>query len=182
MNKYSEYAIEAERRVSAVEAADFYGLGLSNRNFVKCPFHNEKTASFYAKGSFFYCYGCGWHGNVVDFVKDYFGLSFIAALNRVNNDFRLGLPLGRKPTFAEQRRINKAIEALNLSRAVNAARRKAEQALWDEWAGLDVDRIRFKPVGPAEPINEKYANAVKRIDYIGYLIDQYKVGDMIGTE
>lgn len=35
-----------------------------------CPFHNEKTPSFTvsaAKG-FFHCYGCGEHGDVVDFV------------------------------------------------------------------------------------------------------------------
>lgn len=33
-----------------------------------CPFHNEKTASFYVGGWWFVCYGCGAEGDVVDFV------------------------------------------------------------------------------------------------------------------
>jgi phage/plasmid primase-like uncharacterized protein len=38
-----------------------------------CPFHDEKTPSFHVipdKG-FAHCFGCGWHGDVVDFVRDY---------------------------------------------------------------------------------------------------------------
>ena len=33
-----------------------------------CPFHNEKTPSFYVGGWAFVCYGCGAQGDVVDFV------------------------------------------------------------------------------------------------------------------
>jgi phage/plasmid primase-like uncharacterized protein len=38
-----------------------------------CPFHDEKTPSFYVVPDkhFAHCYGCGWHGDVVDFVRDY---------------------------------------------------------------------------------------------------------------
>ena len=38
-----------------------------------CPFHDERTPSFHVipdKG-FAHCFGCGWHGDVVDFTKDY---------------------------------------------------------------------------------------------------------------
>lgn len=45
-----------------------------------CPFHREKTPSFtvyQAKSGIwkYHCFGCGAHGDTIDFVKDYYGLS-----------------------------------------------------------------------------------------------------------
>lgn len=47
-----------------------------------CPFHDEKTPSFTVKDSagFYHCFGCGAHGDVVDFVKDAFRLDVAAAV------------------------------------------------------------------------------------------------------
>ena len=173
MNKYSEFARELEQRVSASEAAALYGIELNRRGFAKCPFHAEKTASFYAKGSFFSCYGCGWHGNAIDFVRDYYGMTFIEELNKVNNDFRVGLPLERKATIAEQRALNKAIAVKNLEYAIREARDRAKWDLLATWIDLDKDKVRLAPASPDEPYNDKYVNAVKKIDYIGYLLDNY---------
>ncbi|KKW20634.1 MAG: DNA primase [Candidatus Taylorbacteria bacterium RIFCSPHIGHO2_02_49_25] len=48
----------------------------------KCPFHNEKTPSFFvspARGSY-YCFGCQAHGDIFTFVQEFEGLDFIGAL------------------------------------------------------------------------------------------------------
>jgi DNA primase len=50
-----------------------------------CPFHGEKTPSFYVnpdKG-FFYCFGCGAHGNAVDFLMRTRSLTFIDAVREL---------------------------------------------------------------------------------------------------
>jgi DNA primase len=52
----------------------------------RCPFHNEKTPSFHVvedKG-FYHCFGCGAHGNAVDFVIAIEGLGFAEALARLS--------------------------------------------------------------------------------------------------
>jgi DNA primase len=43
-----------------------------------CPFHNEKTPSFYVNDDkqFFHCFGCGAHGSVIDYVMRHDNLSF----------------------------------------------------------------------------------------------------------
>ncbi|MDA9689143.1 DNA primase [Betaproteobacteria bacterium] len=50
-----------------------------------CPFHKEKTASFSVNSSrqFYYCFGCGAKGDAIQFLMDYFSLSFVDALKEL---------------------------------------------------------------------------------------------------
>jgi len=47
-----------------------------------CPFHNEKTPSFYIylNDNKYHCYGCGAHGDVIDFVMKLKGIGFVEAV------------------------------------------------------------------------------------------------------
>src|SRR6201988_3111855 len=53
-----------------------------------CPFHHEKTPSFYVveDKSFFHCFGCGAHGDVIGFVMRNDNLSFPEAVERLARD------------------------------------------------------------------------------------------------
>ncbi len=50
-----------------------------------CPFHNEKTPSFYVNDDkqFFHCFGCGAHGSVIDFVMRHDNQSFPEAVETI---------------------------------------------------------------------------------------------------
>ena len=53
----------------------------------KCPFHNEKTPSFFVspeRGSY-YCFGCGARGDIFTFVEEFEGLDFKGALKLLAN-------------------------------------------------------------------------------------------------
>jgi DNA primase len=58
-----------------------------------CPFHREKTPSFTVSESkgFYHCFGCGQHGNAIDFVMATEGLEFAEAVTRLAE--LAGLPL-----------------------------------------------------------------------------------------
>jgi len=61
-----------------------------------CPFHDEKTPSFHvtpAKG-FYYCFGCGKGGDVIDFVREINNLSFGEAVEWLAD--RVGVQLRRE--------------------------------------------------------------------------------------
>src|SRR5690348_7852571 len=48
----------------------------------RCPFHNEKSASFFVspdRGGY-YCFGCGAKGDIFSFVEQFEGLDFRGAL------------------------------------------------------------------------------------------------------
>ncbi len=50
-----------------------------------CPFHNEKTPSFYVNDDkgFYHCFGCGAHGDVIRFLTELEGLGFIDAVKQL---------------------------------------------------------------------------------------------------
>lgn len=64
-------------------------LGLSNNGLkikMKCPFHNERTPSFYLyPENGFYCFGCGKKGNgAIDFMVA-LGYTFQEAIQELGN-------------------------------------------------------------------------------------------------
>jgi DNA primase len=50
-----------------------------------CPFHNEKTPSFYVNPArqSFHCFGCGKGGDAISFVRDYENLPFMEAVRKL---------------------------------------------------------------------------------------------------
>jgi DNA primase len=62
--------------------------------FACCPFHNEKSASFSVSQpkQFFYCFGCGAHGNAIDFLMQYDRLSFPEAIETLARQLGIEIP------------------------------------------------------------------------------------------
>ena len=82
---YSYFAQEIKDRISAKEAFVFYGIAINQKGFANCPFHRERTASMkvYDSNRGYHCFGCGKSGDVIAFVRDYFGLSFVEAVKKL---------------------------------------------------------------------------------------------------
>ncbi|MFN3449895.1 MAG: CHC2 zinc finger domain-containing protein, partial [Roseococcus sp.] len=59
-------------------------LSKSGRNWKGlCPFHNEKTPSFYVYEDSFHCFGCGAHGDAFAWLMRCEGLGFMEAVERL---------------------------------------------------------------------------------------------------
>ena len=59
-----------------------------------CPFHNERTPSFYVSPAkqFFHCFGCGVHGSAIKFLMDYDRLEFPDAVEELAQSVGLTVP------------------------------------------------------------------------------------------
>ncbi|MCL2566588.1 MAG: DNA primase [Alphaproteobacteria bacterium] len=66
-----------------------------------CPFHGEKTPSFYVnpQKGFYYCFGCGAKGNIFTFYQEIYGMSFAEALKALAD--KAGLAIPKKLNLAE---------------------------------------------------------------------------------
>ncbi|WWP00892.1 MAG: DNA primase [Candidatus Dasytiphilus stammeri] len=59
-----------------------------------CPFHQEKTPSFTVNRDkqFYYCFGCGEHGNAIDFIMNFDRLEFIESIEELATMSGLKIP------------------------------------------------------------------------------------------
>lgn len=91
-----------------------------------CPFHNEKTPSFTVSDekSFYHCFGCGRHGDVIGWVMETDGLTFPEAIEKLAQD--AGLEVPRQSPEERARETKRA----TLIDAMEAACVHYEGALW----------------------------------------------------
>lgn len=64
-----------------------------------CPFHNEKSPSFSVAPDkqFYHCFGCGAHGNALDFIMEFDGLEFPDAVEELASMLGLEVPREQRP-------------------------------------------------------------------------------------
>ena len=82
-----------------------------------CPFHGEKSPSFYVYDDGYHCFGCGAHGDALTFVMQSQGLSFMEAVGQLAAEAGLEVP-GPTPEAAEaERRRLDIVGVLDLVKA-----------------------------------------------------------------
>ncbi len=66
-----------------------------------CPFHNEKSPSFSVsqEKQFYHCFGCGVHGNAIDFLMEFDRLEFVEAIEELASMLGLDVPREQRSGF-----------------------------------------------------------------------------------
>ncbi|WP_411706039.1 DNA primase [Edaphovirga cremea] len=132
-----------------------------------CPFHHEKTPSFTVNGDkqFYHCFGCGAHGNAIDFLMNYDRLEFVESIEELATMHGLEVPYeaGTGPTQIERHQrqsLYQLMEQLSAFYQQSLTQPAAAQARnYLEQRGLSADitkhfAIGFAPAG--------WDNALKR--------------------
>lgn len=174
---YKYIADEIKSRISAKELLSVYGIEINTRGFARCPFHNERTASFkvYDGDRGYHCFGCGKSGDVITFVRDYFGLSFVDAIKKINDDFALGLPIGQNVSRAKQTEM--ARQAYRRKKQIEADKAESDRleseywSAYDRWLKYHNDIIDCRPESPAADWNPLFVEAAQNIAYQQYLME-----------
>ena len=73
--------------VTLRQAAETYGLTVSRNGMTCCPFHEDKHPSLKLNEDYFFCFGCGASGDVIDFTAKLFGVSLKDAVTKLAADF-----------------------------------------------------------------------------------------------
>ncbi|MEE2898830.1 MAG: CHC2 zinc finger domain-containing protein, partial [Gemmatimonadota bacterium] len=94
--------------------SEFVPLKKAGREYkANCPFHDERTPSFYvipAKG-FYNCFGCGKSGDVFSFVMERQGLDFVEAVKHVAG--RAGIEVREVKRSTEEEDPNRPLFEIN---------------------------------------------------------------------
>lgn len=116
---FAVFKEELKSRVDIVDVVQEY-VELKKRGSAwlgLCPFHTEKTPSFNVNrpGQFFHCFGCGRGGDVIGFLMDITGMSFMEAVEQLAE--RAGMELPARGADTGHRDEKEAIARANLAAA-----------------------------------------------------------------
>ena len=152
--------------VTLRQAAEHYGLTVSRNGMTCCPFHEDRHPSLKLNEDFFYCFGCGTSGDVIDFTARLFGLSPYAAAQKLETDFGIGaehepLPF---PTHAEPSHDRERLCICVLREYIRHLR------IW---------QLRYRPEKPGDPIHPRFAEAMKALPTVNHLLDCLLGNDLL---
>ena len=145
--------------VSVKEAAEYYGLEVNRGNMVCCPFHNDRTPSMKLNEDYFYCFGCGASGDVIDLAARLFGLSGYDAAKKLAADFGIA---GQKPSI---------LAKLQRGKSQAEAERRCFRVLGDYLHILQGWKEHCAPQSPEDAIDPRYAEACHMLELIGNMLD-----------
>ena len=132
-----------------------------------CPFHNEKTPSFTVNGEkqFYHCFGCGAHGNAIDFLMNYDKLEFVETVEELAAMHNLDVPYeaGSGPSQIERHQrqnLYQLLDGLNAFYQQSLTQPTAHDAReYLSRRGLSADVISRFAIGYAPP---GWDNVLKR--------------------
>jgi DNA primase len=109
-----------------------------------CPFHHEKTPSFYVveDKAFFHCFGCGAHGDAIGFVMRADNLDFIEAVEKLAQEAGLAVPQASPQEREQAQRQKTLLEALAAACGFYEAR------LWSPAGGRARDYLQGRGLDP----------------------------------
>lgn len=166
------FADEIKSKITMRDVCGMYGIKVNRASKAICPFHNDTHESMhvYDNQRGWYCFTCGDGGDVIKFAQRYFDLNFQDACAKLNNDFCLGLPIGKRLSLRELREAEQAARErkrkLKSEKAEHDRLLEDYNSLLDRYVGLDKMRIQYAPDRVSGDINDLYAQAVKDIPII----------------
>lgn len=161
----AESVFEAVKQsVSVREAAQMYGIEVNRSGMACCPFHDDKNPSMKLNEEYFYCFGCGATGDVIDFTARLYNLSPKEAAEKLAQDFGLAYDSQAPP---RRRYIRQKSEAQKFKED----RDHAFRVLADYFHLLRKWETDYTPKTPEENPHPRFMEAIQKKDYVGYLLD-----------
>ena len=150
--------------VTVRQAAEHYVLEVNRGNMVCCPFHNDRIPSMKLNEDYFYCFGCGAHGDVIDLVARLFNLNSYDAAKKLTYDF--GIDSDKPPAAAALRKPK-----YPLAKAFQREELHCQRVLCDYLHLLERWKVQCAPKAPDDTIDDRFVEACQMLDYIEDLAD-----------
>ena len=172
---------ELKSRISIEDVVARYWEEPDRAHRVKCFAHTGKDRNMLVKNGFVYCFVCGARFDIIGFVQKLFGLSFIQACEKLNNDFDCGLPIGKKLTRSEIEELKRAEAQRRAARQAAENRKCLENRIFINVCNeLQLTQAIVSALEPSKPIDidtldeeliDAYFAQLKRIEWLEWLAD-----------
>ena len=156
--------------ISVKQAAEHYGQQVNRNGMACCPFHNDRHPSMKLNEDYFFCFGCGVKGDVIDFVARSFDLSSYEAAQKLAADFGLD---PKPPTAAAMVKPKRPY-----IRQLREDEMLCFRVLTDYLHLLEDWKVRYAPKTPEDALDDRFVEACQMHCYIEYMADVLTVGDL----
>ena len=150
--------------VTVRQAAEHYGLQISRNDMTCCPFHDDRHPSMKLNERYFYCFGCGATGDVIDLVARLFALSSYEAAKKLAHDF--GIDPDKPPAAIALPKPERP-----LLRAYRQEKVRCLRVLCNYLHLLERWKVKCAPKTPEDVLDDRFVEACQMMDYVEYLTD-----------
>ena len=150
--------------ISVKQAAEHYGLKVNRSGMTCCPFHNDRHPSLKLNEDYFFCFGCGAKGDVIDLVAKLFNLSSYDAAKKLADDF--GIDPDKPPAAAALRKTK-----YPLAKTFQNETLHCQRILCDYLHLLEHWKMQYAPKTPEDTLDDHFVEACQMLDYIEDLTD-----------
>jgi len=151
--------------VTVKQAAELYGCKVNRGDMICCPFHDDRHPSMKLNRDYFYCFGCGATGDVIDFVARLFGLSGYEAVKKLAYDF--GIDPNKPPAAVA---VNKPYPLARVSRNDEMY---CQRVLCDYLHLLERWKVEYAPQSPEDELDDRFVESCQMMEYVNYLLDVF---------
>ena len=152
--------------VTVREAAERYGIEVKRGGMACCPFHDDKNPSMKLNEEYFYCFGCGATGDVIDLTARLYNLSTKEAAEKLAQDFGLIYDSQAPP---RRRYVRQKTEAQKF----REDRQRCYRVLSDYYYLLKKWEADRSPRTPEEEPHPRFVEAIQKKAYVEYLLDLF---------
>ena len=140
------------------QAAETYGLTVSRNGMTCCPFHEDRHPSLKMNEDYFFCFGCGASGDVIDFTARQFGISLKDAVTKLAADF--GVSEDARQVSVRQNPFR--LEELRCRRVLTDYLH-----LLKEW------KTQYAPKTPEDSLDDRFVESCQQYDRIAGLLEMF---------
>ena len=159
-----------KQSVTIKQAAALYDLPVTTTWMTRCPFHEDHTPSMKLNDTYYYCFGCGATGDVIDLTAHLFDLSSLQAARKLAQDFGLGP--AKPPSGAVA--LPKPLATLSDAQQEDIA--YCLRVLHDYRDLLTRWRTEFAPHSPEETLDDRFVETLHMLDVVDNLMDCLALG------
>ena len=155
-----------KQSITIREAAERYGIEVKRGGMACCPFHDDKNPSMKLNEEYFYCFGCGATGDVIDLTARLYNLSPKEAAEKLAQDFGLIYDSQAPP---RRNYVRQKTEAQKF----REDRQRCYRILSDYYYLLKKWEADNSPQTPEEEPHPRFVEAIHKKTYVEYLLDLF---------
>ena len=153
-----------KQNICVPDAAEHYELQVNRNGMCHCPFHEDRHPSMKLNERYFYCFGCGATGDVIDLVARLLGLISYEAAQKLAQDF--GIDPDKPPAATALPKPERPLLKAYRQEEVHCLR-----VLCDYLHLLESWKVQHAPKTAADALDDRFVEACQMLDYVEYLAD-----------